>query len=382
MPEIQIDNIGTIPERAGVAIVDNVADAKDLLVRQHIGLVEENAPDDLGVGIIVPDGGHDLIADPESVLIQLEVAAIGENVQRGTDLLLILIPQRRDVAFYPLVQGADAGAEEREFIVNGGLGQRVHQHTYIRFVGRSRVASAHQLHLPELRQERQHLGGLGELFPRQGGEIDGNGVLRIAVAAELHMIEKLRFGRGGGKRLQLFGSQMHLIQLNAAKLLQKGKTGEQPGKFIAAKIREGDRFRVIFHHLPGNENAVADFAFGRIAERPDLMKLQIRLRQVQRLKLREHGHGGEERVIVEAPRGKRQLPYIGGYADFAEREFRQGLRVVEIGKRRERRGRTIGIGCEDGVGRGRHPGARSVPGSHAENQKHKQQSEAESLKRV
>ena len=189
---------------------------------QSVGVGEPAAlphpypPDHLGVGVVIPDRGQDLIVD--AAVVQLEVGTALQNVQGLAELGLPTVADGHLHILDPLVGGGHGLAEQVEGVVEGDVGVGLLEELYIGDGEVGAAAGGHQFHIHRVRVSCQ---GVDRLVGRDGGQVHGG--LAGAVDVQRRI--------GGPEAGDLLGSEGGGRQGQVLQRRQIPKTGQQA--FIA-----------------------------------------------------------------------------------------------------------------------------------------------------
>ena len=240
--QVDILGVGAVLQEIAVAVLDAVDRADHLGICQPAAVlvVLEHTPDDLDMGIIIPDAGHGLVA--QAAVIQQEVGAVDQLVQGVTDLSLALVADVHLHKFDPLVRRGNGLTKQLELINEIELDafrHRLLQLLHIRQLQIALAVSGHQVHLLQVGQQTQ-LGGIGiHLLRGDGADVQLGGIL-----AQLHAVEA-----DGAGNLHIRVSQLQRIHLDHIQpggrqlhRLQSGQIlqiGQQLGVIIVA-LNQGD----------------------------------------------------------------------------------------------------------------------------------------------
>ena len=242
--QVDILGIGTILQEITVAVLNAVNGTNHFSIRQPAAVlvVLEHTPDDLDMGIVVPDAGHGFVA--QTAVVQQEVLAVDQLVQGIADLGLALVANVNLDKFHTLVAGGQGFAKEFELVdvVKDHIGQGILQ--TLNVIGGQVALSfgGHQLHPVEVGQHGQALDIDVYLLRSHGTQIQRDGF-----GAHFHAVE----ADGAGNFLvgisQLQGIQLHNVQSGGlqGQILQVGQIlqiFQQLVEFISAVVQGNGSF--------------------------------------------------------------------------------------------------------------------------------------------
>ena len=224
MPQIHVLGFGAVVQQVAVAVGDHHG-ADQLGIRQHTGperqplaavegACQPDAPDDLGLGEILPHFGQDLIVDVAA--IHEEIGAVCQVWQHRPDGLRALVADGGQVILDALILGGDGLAEEVKLHPQGGLGCRFPHLVQLADGGQviHTALAVYEADLRKIRQHGQHRHQLVGLVRLHGGQVQGNGIVGDPPAQHIHAVAQLSLGKSLPQALQLPGGKLRGTQVD------------------------------------------------------------------------------------------------------------------------------------------------------------------------